>query len=105
MSTVSPLTARASNVYYLTPSAEAPVRTPRLSRRLVFRLRVLATWWRLRLTAVEMWDVLRRFGRPDVPVDSAFLEQRAEIILAATPRPLGPARVIDFETARVRLRG
>ena len=96
---------RPSNVYYLAPAAPAPARTPRLSRSLVLRLRVLALWWRARLTAVEVCQVLRRFGRPSLREDDAVLEQRAEIILAAAPRPLGPARVIDFEAARVRLRG
>jgi hypothetical protein len=105
MSTMSPMTARTSNVYYLAPSAPQPTRAPRLSASLVLRLRVLSFWWRLKLTTVEMWDALRRFGRPETPTDSTFLEQRAEIILAATPRPQGPARVIDFDTARVRLRG
>ena len=105
MSTTSPMTARTSNVYYLAPTAPEPTRAPRLSTSLVFRLRVLSFWWRLKLTTVEMWDALRRFGRPETPTDSTFLEQRAEIILAATPRPQSPARVIDFDTARVRLRG
>ena len=100
----SPLTT-ASNVYYLTPSTE-PTRAPRLSRRLVFRLRMLTFWWRLKLTAVETWDVFRRFGRaPLTEPDTAFLEQRADMILASPPRALGPARVIDFNAARVRLRG
>jgi hypothetical protein len=105
MSTTSPMTARTSNVYYLAPSAPEPARTPRLSTSLVLRLRMLSFWWRLKLTTVEMWDALRRFGGPQPPTDTAVLEQRAEIILAATPRPQSPARVIDFDTARVRLRG
>ena len=103
--TMSPVTLPASNVYYLAPTAPAPARAPRLSRSLVLRLRLLALWWRLRLTGAEMWDALRRFGRPDQATETAVLEQRAEIILAATPRRLGPARVIDFDAARARLRG
>jgi hypothetical protein len=97
--------ARPSNIYYLAPSAPAPARTPRLSRSLVLRLRVLSLWWRTRLTAAELWQVLCRFGRPPVRAEDAVLDQRAELILAAVPRPLGPARIIDFEAARVRLRG
>jgi hypothetical protein len=100
--TMSPVTLPASNVYYLAPAAPAPAR---VSRSLVLRLRLLALWWRLRLTGAEMWDALRRFGRPDRVTETAVLEQRAEIILAATPRRLGPARVIDFAAARARLRG
>src|SRR3954464_1756666 len=95
-----------SNVYYLAPSsAPEPVRRPRLSTSLVLRLRMLAFWWRLKLTAAETWDVLRRFGRPDLQEDTAVLEQRADMILSAQPRSFGPARIIDLDTARVRLRG
>jgi hypothetical protein len=105
MINTSPMT-RASNVYYLTPSTPEPARAPKLSRKVVFRLRMLTFWWRLKLTAIETVDTLRRFGRaPVTEADTAFLEQRADMILAAPPRALGPARVIDFNAARVRLRG
>ena len=98
--------SRASNVYYLTPVAPQPSRPPKLSRRLVLRLRRLTFWWRLKLTAAETWDALRRFGRAPVSdTDTAFLEQRADLILATPPRALGPARIIDFDAARGRLRG
>jgi len=96
---------RPSNVYYLAPSEPEPVRRPRLSRTLVLRLRMLSFWWRLKLTTAETWDALRRFGRPELSDDTAVLEQRADLILSARPRVLGPARIIDFDTARVRLRG
>jgi hypothetical protein len=106
MSTTSVIPAtRPSNVYYLAPSAPAPARPARLSRSLMLRLRLLSFYWRCKLTAAETWDVLRRFGRPEAPADTTFLEQRAEMILATPSRPLGPARVIDFDAARVRLRG
>jgi len=105
MSSMSPLTP-ASNVYYLTPATPEPTRGPKLSRRLVLRLRLLTFWWRLKLTTIETLDALRRFGRaPVTEADTAFLEQRADMILAAAPRSLGPTRVIDFDAARVRLRG
>jgi hypothetical protein len=96
---------RPSNVYYLAPAEPAPARAPRLSWRLLLRLRALSFYWRCKLTAAETWSVLRRFGRPEMPADATFLEQRAEMILAAPPRPMGPARVIDLDAARVRLRG
>jgi hypothetical protein len=108
MSTTSVIPAtRPSNVYYLEPSvsAPAPARPPRLSWSLVLRLRLLSFYWRCKLTAAETWSVLRRFGRPDVPADTTFLEQRAEMILTEPPRLAGPARVIDLDAARVRLRG
>lgn len=108
MSTTSVIPAvRPSNVYYLAPAAPVPARAPKLSWQLVLRLRLLSFYWRCKLTAAETLSVLRRFGRPEVPAegDTTFLEQRAEMILAAPPRPLGPARVIDLDAARVRLRG
>jgi hypothetical protein len=100
MSPTSPVT----NVFYLSPpaAATAPARAP---RRLALRLRVLAVWWRLRLTAGEVVAALRRFGRPGLDVaDAVFLEQRAELIIAAARPTAGPARVIDFAAARARLR-
>lgn|SRR4051794_6827926 len=105
MSPTSLSPAPRSNVYYLAPSEPEPMRRPRLSATLVLRLRMLAFWWRLKLTAVETWDALRRFGRPEMPDDTTVLEQRADMILSARPRPLAPARIIDFDAARVRLRG
>jgi hypothetical protein len=101
MSTTSSL----SNVYYLaTPPPVAEPR-PRPSRGLVLRLRLLSFWWRLRLTAVEVMATVRRFGRAPVDADTAFLEQRADLILATVPRPsAGPAQIIDFAAARTRLR-
>ena len=106
MSTMIPVPAAApSNVYYLAASDDAAPRVPRLSRALVLRLRVLSFYWRVRMMAAEIGDTLRRFGQPMDEPDTTFLEQRAEIILAAAPRSLGPARVIDFVAARTRLRG
>jgi hypothetical protein len=99
MTPPSPLT----NVYYLAPPVtveDRPVRRSRLS----LRLRLLALWWRLRLTSRELTSVLRRFGRPPVEPDLDLFEQRAELILRSPRAPLGPARIIDFAAARQRLR-
>jgi hypothetical protein len=100
MTPTGPLT----NVYYLAPPVTAEEPPARRPRRLSLRLRLLAFWWRLRLTAGELTSVLRRFGRPPVEPDLDYLEQRAELILRG-PRPsAGPARIIDFAAARQRLR-
>ena len=91
-----------SNVYYLSPPAAADGRTtpsPTLTRR----LRLLAFWWRLRLTTREVVATLQRFGRP-VDVDTAYLDQRADLILAGLRPSVGPAQIIDFAAARQRLR-
>ncbi|HXD99357.1 MAG TPA: hypothetical protein VN646_22585 [Candidatus Acidoferrum sp.] len=100
MSTTSPL----SNVYYLAPPASVAEQRPRRSRGLTLHHRLLAFWWRLRLTTAEVVATVRRFGRAPVDADAAFLEQRADLILAG-PRPsAGPAQIIDFVAARTRLR-
>jgi hypothetical protein len=98
MSITSPVT----NVYYLSPPA-APQGPTNPSHTLTLRLRLLAFWWRLRLTTREVAVTLRRFGRP-VDVDTAYLEQRADLILAGMRPSVGPAQIIDFAAARQRLR-
>ncbi len=100
MSTTSPI----SNVYYLAPPAPAAPRRPRPSRGRTLHLRLLVFWWRLRLTTADIVATLRRFGRAPVEADTAFLEQRADLILAGPRPPVGPAQVIDFAAARSRLR-
>lgn len=99
-------TSPASNVYYLypTPPAQAPERRSRPKSGRTLRLRLLAFWWRLRLTAAEVAAAVRRFGRAPLEGDAAFLEQRADLVLAGSRRPAGPARIIDFAAARTRLR-
>ena len=93
-----------TNVYYLTPAAPAAERAPRLSAGLRLRLRLLAFWCRLRVTAGEIADTLRRFGRAGTYADRAFLDQRADLVLAVVPPACRPARIIDFAAARLRLR-
>ena len=100
-------TSPVSNVYYLAPPAPIAERRPRplhglRSQRLQRRLQEL--WQRLRLTTVETLATLRRFGRPAVELEPAYLEQRADLFLALPRPPAGPARIIDFAAARSRLR-
>lgn len=97
-------TIPASNVYYLTPPAPPAARRARAPRRRPLHLRLLVFWWRLKLTATDVGAALRCFGRAPVEADTAFLEQRAELVLAGPRRSAGPARVIDFAAARTRLR-
>jgi hypothetical protein len=97
-------TSSTSNVYYLAPPAPASERRPRPSPVLLLHLRLLAFWWRLRRTLTEVVATVRRFGRSPVEADAAFLEQRADMILAVARPPAGPAQIIDFAAARSRLR-
>jgi hypothetical protein len=100
-------TSPVSNVYYLPPPAPVTERRPRPSRGLTppqLHQRLRDLWGRLRLTTAEILAALRRFGRSPVEFDAAFLEQRADLILALPRPPAGPARIIDFAAARSRLR-
>lgn len=92
-----------SNVYYLPTSVEdVDARPGELTPRFGKRLR--HAWWRLRLALSEiatiLWRPRRRFTAADY---AALLDAPSESIERLT-RPAGPARVIDFESARLRLR-
>ena len=87
-------------IYYL-PARETDTPTISLtaSRWSVLRARTHRAWWRLRLTASEVWGVVRRGGkRPSLDEHILFT--------AAAPAPrrraLGPARIIDLDAARRR---
>jgi hypothetical protein len=89
-----------SNVYYLPapePVAE-PITAPRWSR-------VGRTWWRLRFALAGIRLALRSAPAPLFTEDEtlATLDGRAEMI-DRRPRQPRPARVLDFDAARTRLR-
>ena len=88
------------NVYYL-PARELetpePIAPP--SRWSILTARMHRAYWRLRLTASEVWRVVRRGAtRPSLDDHLWFTP--------ATPAPrrraLGPARIIDLDAARRR---
>jgi hypothetical protein len=96
---------RDANVYFLpaAPLTPEPPRAPFLWRRL--RLRFKSDLWRLRFAIAGFRMALRRPRTPlfaDEDAMAAFTEQRAELI-ERRPR-LAPARIIDFGSARQRLR-
>jgi hypothetical protein len=93
----------STNVFYLAPPAPPVEHAGALAPGLRLRLRLLAFWCRLRHTAAELGDVLRRFGRSDADGE-VILEQSADLVLAVRPVRSGPARVIDLAAARARLR-
>ena len=94
---------RKENVYYL--PAQPEEETPEAPRGWVtFRARLTRAWWRFRLTVIEIRAAIRHPGgrllSDDGPI---FLDRSAEVV-ERRRHPAGPARVIDFESARGRLR-
>ena len=96
----SPLTM--SNVYYLPArvTRETPSRT---ARKATPWARMQRAWWRLSFMTAEIFSIVRRRGRHlFVDDDAIVLGRMAE--LTERSNSLGPARIIDFESARRRLR-
>ena len=94
------------NVYYLpsrqeNDSPELPLTASRWS---VLRARTHRAWWRLRLTLTEVVSVIRRGGARN-PLEN-HIWFAADDAPAPRRRTAGPARVLDFEAARlVRMGG
>jgi hypothetical protein len=94
-----------TNVYYLAaPTPPDLERVPRLSRRLRLRLGLLVVWGRARVTATEIVDALRRFGRPDADVDPQMFEPCTDLVVVASRGGRRPGRLINLDAARSRLR-
>ena len=95
---------RDANVYFLpaTPVPPATAPTPSVWGRLHARCR--AELWRLRFAFAGFRVALRQPRMPLFADDATAVlaEQRAELI-ERRPR-LSPARIIDFGSARARLR-
>ncbi len=92
-----------SNVYYLPSPITPEVIKPR-SRWTSLRASLFRGWWRLRITVAEIRSVVCRPGRRlAAPGYLGALDPEANAPVS-TRRPLGPARIIDFEAARLRLR-
>jgi hypothetical protein len=93
----------SSNVFYLpAPSVvTAPVAPP--SRWSVFQARAFCAWARFRLTVREVTLVIRHAGRRFDADYPGWLDAVVPLT-APVPRFARPARVIDFESARLRLR-
>lgn len=96
---------RDANVYFLPPIVTAPAAppAPTVWRRL--RARFRGGIWRVRFAVAGLRMALRQPPAPVFADDetlAAFTEQRAELI-ERRPR-VSPARIIDFRSARARLR-
>lgn len=88
------------NIYYLPAREVASTEIlPPVSRWSVLRARTWRGWCRLRLTSTEVWRALRRGGRRAALEDHVWFGAQAP---APRRRALGPARVLDLDTARRR---
>jgi hypothetical protein len=92
-----------SNVYYLPlpPETEPEILEPEWPS---FTSRLRNAWWRLRLALAEVRGILGARRRRIRHEQYAALFGEAEAAAPSRPRRSSPARVIDFESARVRLR-
>jgi hypothetical protein len=95
---------RDANVYFLPVAPAAPAATP-VSRWSRITTRVRAGVWRFRFALAGFRMALRR-PRPGLYAEDdgfrVLVDPRADV-LVRRPR-LAPARIIDFGTARARLR-
>jgi hypothetical protein len=92
--------ARSSNVYYL-PTASVAEPAPAPSRWARFN----GMWWRLRFAIAGIRLALKPTPTLLFAEDEtlALLQGHAELVEQHT-RPTRPARIIDFDAARARLR-
>lgn len=89
------------NVYYLpTRRTETPPIPLTASRWSVLEARGHRAWWRLRLTAIDVWGALRRGGKRHHSIEEHIWF--AADVPAPRRRALGPARIIDLDAARLR---
>ena len=92
-----------SNVYYLPARVTRETPSSRTPRKATAWARMQRAWWRLSFMTAEICSIVRRRGRHLFLDDDAIvLGRMAEL----TERPIsyGPARIIDFDSARRRLR-
>lgn len=92
-----------SNVYYLPARVTRETPSSRTPRKATAWARMQRAWWRLSFMIAEICSIVRRRGRHLFLDDDAIvLGRMAEL----TERPIsyGPARIIDFDSARRRLR-
>lgn len=92
-----------SNVYYLPAPVEAVTVAPEVVWPCL-SVRLRNAWWRLRLAFAEVRGILRRPRHRQLGDDVVLLEDALEPGSLPRPRRTRPARVLDFEAARLRLR-
>jgi hypothetical protein len=92
----------SSNVFYL-PERVSPETSAARTRTMTAWARTQRAWWRLRFMTAEICSIVRRRGRHLFMDDDAIVLGRMAD-LHERSICLGPARIIDFESARRRLR-
>ena len=93
-----------SNVYYLPAlAATEPEGLAPEPEWPSFSVRVRNAWWRLRLAFAEVRGILRQ-PRRHFEDDMILMDDAFDTAPRPRPRPAGPARILDFEAARLRLR-
>jgi len=96
-----------ANVYYL-PAAEPAVTPPAPSAWTLLRCRLVRSWWRARLSLAQLRLGLRRARRPAADDYATLLRSVVDDspaqLIERRPRLTRPAKVFDFEAARLRLR-
>lgn len=95
---------RDANVYFLPAPGAAPAAAPAAPTWRRLRARIREELWRVRFAIAGFRLAMRRPRRPVFDADEPVLfgARRAQFI-DRRPR-LAPARVIDFDSARARLR-
>ena len=88
------------NVYYLpSRTPDMPETVPAPTRWSIFQARTIRFWWRVRLTASDVWSAARRGGRAPLDEHVWFAEEPP---VAPRRRVVGPARVLHLDDARRR---
>jgi hypothetical protein len=88
------------NVYYLpSRTPERPETVPATTRWSMGHARAHRFWWRVRLTASDVWAAVRRGGRTPLDEHVWFAEGPP---VAPRRRVVGPARVLHLDDARRR---
>ena len=99
-------TTSKSKVYYLPAAqlAEVPVS---VSRWTVMQRRLLRAWWRVRLSITDGSGAWRRRRMGDdyaALLQTVIADGPAELIERRRSKPARPATILDFDSARLRLR-
>lgn len=92
------------NVFYLNAPLPEPEPFDPPTRWSILRARAARRYWRLRIMLAEIAHAIRRPRRATLGEDFPGIVEAAAQVAERQPGLRGPARVIDFDEARRRLR-